>query len=187
MSDQEDGRGDVPRTSRRIPLQVNRRPSGQRNGTSLNKNDDEAEKSARRVQRRSSGAARRDKENLTDDETITSEDQDMDDYGERAAKKTTRKAKVAGRVSETQVKGNKAAVRPRISVVNRPVTSAPTTAASATMVAGAMVTGNTSVAALGDITSIPAQVPRKVMDDNFEEWMKMATDNVSSLRYARRS
>jgi hypothetical protein len=180
MSEEEDGRGDATRTSRRIPLQANRRSSGQRGGTGLNKNDDEAEKSARRAHRRSSGFIRGNKDHLADEEDTTSQDHDMDDYGEPAAKKTKGKGEVAGRVSETQGKGNKIAARPRISVVNRPVTSAPTTAASATMVAGATVSGNSSVAALGDISNTPGQVPRKVMDDNFEEWMKMATDNVSN-------
>ena len=179
MSDEEESRSDAPRASRRIPLQVNKRSSGQRSGTGLNQNDDEAEKSARRAHRRSSGAVRRNKEDRADGEDVSSEDQDMDDYGEPAARKTKRKAKVAVGISDTQVKGNKTAARPRISVVNRPVTSTPTTAASATTVAGATVTGNYSVAALGDVTTIPNQVPRKVMDDNFEEWMKMATDNVS--------
>jgi len=179
MSDEEESRSDAPRASRRIPLQVNKRSSGQRSGTGLNQNDDEAEKSARRAHRRSSGAVRRNKEDRADGEDVSSEDQDMDDYGEPAARKTKRKAKVAVGISDTQVKGNKTAARPRISVVNRPVTSTLTTAASATTVAGATVTGNYSVAALGDVTTIPNQVPRKVMDDNFEEWMKMATDNVS--------
>ena len=179
MSDEEESRSDAPRPSRRIPLQVNKRSSGQRSGTGLNQNDDEAEKSARRAHRRSSGAVRRNKEDRADGEDVSSEDQDMDDYGEPAARKTKRKAKVAVGISDTQVKGNKTAARPRISVVNRPVTSTLTTAASATTVAGATVTGNYSVAALGDVTTIPNQVPRKVMDDNFEEWMKMATDNVS--------
>jgi hypothetical protein len=67
---------------------------------------------------------------------------------------------------------------PRLSVVNRPSAVNTTTSASATVVSGTTINGG-AMLNLGDLSQLPVQVPRKVMDDNFEEWMKMATDNVS--------
>lgn len=177
MSDSDDGSAATPRQSRRIPLRQNRRSSAKQNGIvnspGLNANDDEAEKSARRVQRRSTGNNRRNKEN--EDASDDSDGQAADDYsGSPAGKKG--KAAPKARTSDVNGKKNQAGNKSRLSVVNRP-TAITTTAASATVVSGTTVNGGTALN-LGDIT-VPVQVPRKVMDDNFEEWMKMATDNVS--------
>ena len=180
MSDSEDGSTATPRQSRRIPLRQNRRSSAKQNGTTnspgLNANDDEAEKSARRVQRRSTGNNRRNKENEDGEED--SDGQDGDEYAGSPVGKTKGKQALKARSSDANGKKNKAVTKSRLSVVNRPATMVTTTSASATVVSGTTINGSTMLN-LGDVTQVPVQVPRKVMDDNFEEWMKMATDNVS--------
>lgn len=176
MSESEDV---TPRPSRRIPLRQNRRSSAKQNGAmnspGLNANDDEAEKSARRVQRRSTGMNRRNQENDDDED---SDNQGADDYSESPVGKGKGKATQKARKSDLNGQKTKTGKAPRLSVVNRPSAVITTTSASATVVSGTTINGG-GMLNLGDLSQLPVQVPRKVMDDNFEEWMKMATDNVS--------
>jgi hypothetical protein len=179
MSDSEDGSTVTPPQSRRIPLRQNRRSSAKQNGVAnspgLNANDDEAEKSARRVHRRSTGTNKKNREN---DDGEDSNERAADDYSESPAGKAKGKLVQKARTSDANVQKTKTGTKSRLSVVNRPVAVVTTTSASATVVSGTTVNGGTMLN-LGDVSQVPVQVPRKTMDDNFEEWMKMATDNVS--------
>lgn len=177
MSDEE-GESATPRQSRRVPLRQNRRSSvKQNNATSsprLGTNDDEAEKSARRLGRQSVTKKRQGKENVQT--SMHDEEGDYnpaDDLSSRAPSKTSKNRK------SIAVDRAKKPDGPRHSLTDGRQGIAPqgtlATAASATYVQGTKVSTPTTV---GGAIQTP-QVPRKVMDDNFEEWMKLATDNVS--------
>ena len=116
--------------------------------------------------------------NQENDEAEDSDDQGADDYSESPVGKGKGKAAQKARKSDLNGQKTKTGKVPRLSVVNRPSAVNTTTSASATVVSGTTINGG-GMLNLGDLSQLPAQVPRKVMDDNFEEWMKMATDNVS--------
>jgi hypothetical protein len=118
---------------------------------------------------------RRNQENDDDED---SDNQGADDYSESPVGKGKGKAVQKSRNSDLNGQKTKNGKVPRLSVVNRPSAVITTTSASATVVSGTTINGG-GMLNLGDLTQLPVQVPRKVMDDNFEEWMKMATDNVS--------
>jgi hypothetical protein len=110
---------------------------------------------------------------------VSSKDKDSEDetYEDGSPGKGMRKATKPSRTS------NAGKPKSRLSVVTRPQgLGVPITSTSATVVQGTKIPhgqARTSLNAL-DGQNVQVQVPRQVMDDNFEEWMKLATDNVSS-------